>query len=286
MRASCSNIPPAGSRPPRSRRFPASRSPVRCRWPRVATPPALASSADNFPAANPSPLPARFLALPHGLPHTEVVKLIDGQAYRYSRLSLPGYDRMLDLYVILYAGKNPTALACYATKASSGYLSQCEQIVAGLTPIGQSSTYDLTPDTGYARRLGRLIEGLNGERLKLRREMRIQATPAAVGGLATTLADRFAAAAASLAVLESPPVAGPYANRAGEFDPAGARHLQGPGRGVQGRRPGRLRRRAGAGERGGGRCRHGARGLCPAWVQPDVAWRQRIPCWLTAVKCA
>jgi hypothetical protein len=163
----------------------------------------------QLPAGEPSPLPGRFLALTRGMPHTEVVKLIDGQAYRYSRLSLPGYDRILDLYVILYAGNSPTALACYATKAFSSYLSQCEQIVARLTPIGQSSTYDLTPNTAYARRLGALIEGLNGERLKLRREMRIQATPAAVGGLATTLADRFAAAAASLAVLESPPAAGP-----------------------------------------------------------------------------
>jgi hypothetical protein len=53
-----------------------------------------------------------------------------------------------------------------------------------------------------------LIEGLNGERLKLRREMRTRATPAAVGSLATALADRFAAAAASLAALESPPAAG------------------------------------------------------------------------------
>lgn len=163
----------------------------------------------QLPGGESSPLPDRLLTLMRGMPHTEVVKLIDGQAYRYSRLRLQGYDRILDLYVILYAGNNPTALACYATKALSGYLSQCEQIVARLTPIGQSSTYDLTPNTAYARRLGALIEGLNGERLKLRREMRVQATPAAVRSLATTLGDRFAAAAASLAALESPPVAGP-----------------------------------------------------------------------------
>jgi hypothetical protein len=163
----------------------------------------------QLPGSEASPLPGRFLALLHGTPHTEVVNLIDGQAYRYSRLSLPGYDRALDLYVILYAGKSPTALACYAAKASSGYLAQCEQIVARLTPIGQSSTYDLTPDTTYASRLGGLIEGLNRERLTLRHEMRAHATPAAVGGFATTLADRFAVTAGSLAALEPPPVAGP-----------------------------------------------------------------------------
>jgi hypothetical protein len=163
----------------------------------------------QLPGGESSPLPGRFLALLRGIPHTEVVNLIDGQAFRYSHLNLPGYDRILELYVILYAGKSPTALACYAARASSGYLSQCEQIVARLTPIGQSSTYNLTPDTVYARRLGALIEGLNGERLTLRREMRTHATPAAVGGFATTLADRFAVTAASLAALEPPPVAGP-----------------------------------------------------------------------------
>jgi hypothetical protein len=163
----------------------------------------------QLPGGQSSPLPGRFLSLLRGTPHTEVVNLIDGQAFRYSGLSLTGYDRTLDLYVILYAGKSSTVLACYAAKASSGYLSQCEQIVAGLTPIGQSSTYDLTPDTGYAHRLGGLIEGLNAQRLTLRREMRTHATPAAVGQFASALADRFAAAAASLAALESPPVAGP-----------------------------------------------------------------------------
>jgi len=271
VRASCSNIPPAGSRPPPVQRFPASRSPVRCRWPRAATRPARALLSGQLPGGEPSPLPGRFLALMRGMPHTEVVKLIDGQAYRYSRLSLPGYDRILDLYVILYAGSNPTALACYASKEFSSYLSQCEQIVARLTPIGQSSTYDLTPNTAYARRLGAVIDGLNGQRLKLRREMRIQATPAAVSGLATTLADRFAAAAASLAVARIAAGGRFHANRAGELDRARPRRVQDPCRRVHRQRSGWLRRRTSAGRHGGGRCGHCARGLCPAWVQPELA---------------
>jgi hypothetical protein len=156
----------------------------------------------------PSPLPARFLALMRGIPHVEVVDLLDGQAYRYSRLSLPGYDRILALYVIPNAEESSTVLACYAAKESAAYLPQCEQIVAKLTLIGQSSTYELTPDTTYAHRLGALVEGLNRERLTLRREM-LDAAPAAVRNLATTLADRFANVAASLSVLESPLVAGP-----------------------------------------------------------------------------
>ncbi len=166
--------------------------------------------AGELPSGEPGPLPARFTALLHGTPHTEVVNLIDGQAYRYSHVEIAGYDRALDLYVILYAGRGPTALACYGPQnASSADLSQCEQIVAGLTPLGQSSTYDLTPDTGYAQRLGSLIEGLNRERLTLRGEMHTHPTPATVGRLAATLADRLAAAASSLALLEAPPVAAP-----------------------------------------------------------------------------
>ena len=162
----------------------------------------------QLPAGEASPLPGRFLALARGIPYVEVMNLLDVQAYRYSRLSLPGYDRILDLYVIPNSGGNATALACYASNGFSAYLSQCEQIVAKLTPVGQSQ-YDLTPNTPYARRLGALIEALDRERLRLRSEIRRAAAPAAVGRLATALAGRFATAAASLAALEPPLAAGP-----------------------------------------------------------------------------
>lgn len=157
----------------------------------------------------PSPLPARFLALMRGIPHVEVVDLLDGQAYRYSRLGLPGYDRILDLYVIPSVEESSTVLACYAAKAFAAYLPQCEQIVAKLTLIGQSSTSELTPETTYAHRLSALIEGLNRERLTLRRQMHLDAASVAVRNLATMLAARFAGVATSLSVLESPLVAGP-----------------------------------------------------------------------------
>jgi hypothetical protein len=162
----------------------------------------------QFAGGGPSPLPARFLTLMRGIPNVEVVDLLDGQAYRYSRLSLSGYDRILDLYVIPNAQESSTVLACYAAKEFSTYLPQCEQIVAKLTLVGQSSTYELTPDTAYAHRLGALVEGLSSERLTLRREMH-DAAPAAVRNLAATLADRFAAVATSLSGLESPLIVGP-----------------------------------------------------------------------------
>jgi hypothetical protein len=143
-----------------------------------------------------------------GIPHTEVSDLLEAQAYRYGQVSLSGYDRTLDLYVIPNPGGDPTALACYASKGFSVYLHQCEQIVAKLTLVGQSST-DLSPSAAYAHGLGGLIKALDGQRLILRREMRRGSTPAVVGRLATVLAGRFATAAASLATLEPPLVAGP-----------------------------------------------------------------------------
>jgi hypothetical protein len=161
----------------------------------------------QLPAGQTSPLPDRFLGLMRGIPHAEVVDLLNVQAYRYSRLSLPGYDRILDLYVIPNLGGNPMALACYASTGFSTYLRQCAQIVATLTPVGQSS-YDLTPNAPYARRLGGLVGVLDAERLRLRHEMHRGAAPAAVGRLATALANRFATAGTSLAALEPPLVAG------------------------------------------------------------------------------
>jgi hypothetical protein len=166
----------------------------------------------QLPAGEPSLLPGRFLALVRGIPHAEVVGLFDIQAYRYSQLSLPGYNRVLDLYVIPNLGGNATSVACYAANGYLGYLRQCEQIVAKLTPVGQSSS-DLTPDPGYARRLDGLVGVLDRERLRLRREMSRGSTPAAMGRLATALADRFATAGASLAALE-PPLAASQAQAA------------------------------------------------------------------------
>ena len=161
----------------------------------------------QIPGGGASPLPGRLLAQLRGSPSTEVVDLLDAQAYRYSQLSLRGYDRVLDLYVIPSPASSNTALACYASSGESGVLRQCEQIVAGLTPVSRSPS-DLTPEAGYAASLKRLIDTLDGERLKLRGNMRATVAPSALRRLATTLAERFAAAAKALAVLEPPSPAG------------------------------------------------------------------------------
>jgi hypothetical protein len=161
----------------------------------------------QLPAGEAGPLPARFVSPLRGLPRTDVLDFLGGQAYRYSMLRIPGYDRVLNLFVIPNPGSGSTALACYAAKPFASELQKCEQIVAKLTLVGQSQ-YDLNPDARYAQGLSTLIGALDRERLLLRREMRQRGTPAAVGSLAGTLAERLAGTARSLSALEQPLAAG------------------------------------------------------------------------------
>ncbi|MGH2863689.1 MAG: hypothetical protein ACRDJX_00410 [Solirubrobacteraceae bacterium] len=158
----------------------------------------------GLPGGEASPLPSAFLALVHGAPHVEVVSLAHLQAYRFSQLS--GYERILDVYVVPTAGGTPTALVCYATSAGAGYLQQCEQIVATATLVGETS-FNLSPDAGYASQLKTLIETLAGGRTTLRREIRASSAPARLSSLASRLAGEFASAATRLASLEAPQAA-------------------------------------------------------------------------------
>ena len=155
-----------------------------------------------LPASKLSPLPARFVANLRGLPETGIVSLQEVQAYRYARLNIPGYDRMLTLFVIPNPHGQPTALACYASANYSTDLKRCEQIVATLTLVGQTQSYDLTPEAAYARRVNASVAALDRERVALRRELGTQAAPARVHAVATRLAGGFEEAATSLSRLE------------------------------------------------------------------------------------
>ncbi len=158
----------------------------------------------KLPAGASGPLPASLLALLHVVPHVEVLDLLHGQAYRFSGLS--GYERTLDLYVIPTAGGSPTALVCYASNRSAAYLNECEQIVATVTLVGETS-YPLSPSAAYADQLGALIGSLDKERLRLRSEISASSAPATLSTLAKALASRFAGTAASLTALEAPQAA-------------------------------------------------------------------------------
>jgi hypothetical protein len=158
----------------------------------------------QLPAGAPSPLPVAFVALLHVVPHVEVVNLTHLQAYRFSGLS--GYERTLDIYVIPTVGGSPTALVCYAPSGSTGYLNQCEQIVASVTLVAQT-TYDLSPSASYASQLATLMTALDKERVTVRREIHASTVLRGVASLASTLADRFESAATSLTALEAPQAA-------------------------------------------------------------------------------
>ena len=86
-------------------------------------------------------------------------------------------------------------------------MTACERIVATLTLVGHSQSYDLTPEPGYARQLSRGIGALDGQRVVLRREMHQRAALSTVQLLAARLADGFANAATSLSLLQPPLVA-------------------------------------------------------------------------------
>jgi hypothetical protein len=164
--------------------------------------------AGELPGGEASPLPGPFVARLRQLPDTEVVGLVEIQAYKYAGLSVPGFDRNLTLYAIPNPGGDGTVLACYSSAAFSAYMRTCQQIVATLTLVGRSQLYELTPEPTYARQLSGLLGVLNAQRVAMRRELGARATPTTVARLAARLAEGFANAAASLSALEPPQATG------------------------------------------------------------------------------
>ena len=159
----------------------------------------------QLPEGGAGPLPRSFVDHVGQLPDTQVVNLLEIQAYKYAEPSIPGFERKLSIYSI----PNPpngdgTVLACYVSAAFSSYMRACQQIVATVTLVGQSQLYELTPEPTYARELNTSLEALNGQRVALRREMAARATPATARRVATRLAEAFASAGASVSALEPP----------------------------------------------------------------------------------
>jgi hypothetical protein len=159
--------------------------------------------AGALPAGQGNPLPGKLLARLRGRPTTAVVGLQEAQAYRYTGLSIAGFDKALTVYVVPNPGGNSTALACYAAAAQSPEMQACQASVATLRLAGQSQTYDLTPTAEYAQRLSASISSLNSQRTTLRGQMGGGATPQALRHVAGRLARAFAETAASLSGLET-----------------------------------------------------------------------------------
>jgi hypothetical protein len=164
--------------------------------------------AGSLPSGQPSPLPSTLLARLRAQPTTAVVELQEAQAYRYTNLSISGFDGSVVIYVVPSPGAEPTALACYASPAQAAELATCQRIVATLTLAGRAQSYDLTPQPEYAQQLSGTIAALDAKRSSLRTQMGSSASPARVGQLAAQLAGAFAQAAGSLSGLETTLVTG------------------------------------------------------------------------------
>jgi hypothetical protein len=159
--------------------------------------------AGALPAGQGSPLPGQLLARLRQQPTTAVVSLQEAQAYRYSGLSIAGFDKGLTVYVVPSPGGDSTALACYAASAQSPEMQACERSVATLRLAGQSQTYDLTPKPEYAQGLSASISTLNAQRATLRGQMGSGTSPQGLQRVAARLARAFAEAAGSLSGLET-----------------------------------------------------------------------------------
>ena len=127
--------------------------------------------AGLLPGGEPGTLPHAFLALMGRLPATEVVSLLGNQAYRYPRLKVPGFAPEVTLYTIPYPSGETTVVGCYASAGFAADARTCEHIVATLTLVSQSQSYDLTPSATYAAELTALIAVLESKRVSLRHEM-------------------------------------------------------------------------------------------------------------------
>jgi hypothetical protein len=177
----------------------------------VATQPAAHAGliVGTLPAGELGPLPRRFVAGLKQLPQTAIVELVEGQAYRYTHFTGPGFAVPLTLFVVPNAEGQSTALACYAPSARSPYMRACEGIVAGVTVVGQTQIYQLTPEAGYATKISTAVASLDRLRVSLKRELHPQITVARTQQLAMQLAAGFAKAGESLSQLEPSLAAAP-----------------------------------------------------------------------------
>lgn len=163
----------------------------------------------TLPSGELAPLPRKFVAALRRAPSTEIVNLLEVQAYRYARLSVPGFGKALSLFVIPDRGGAPTALACYAPTPSSAYMRACERSVAAVTVTGQLQGDQLTPDPTYAAKISAAIAALDRVRVSLKHELGPKVSAATAQRLARRLASGYAAASSALAVLEPSAEAAP-----------------------------------------------------------------------------
>jgi hypothetical protein len=164
--------------------------------------------AGQLPVSEATPLPATFLTRLDGLPHVEVVNLVSTQAYRYTRIGLPNFNRAIDLYVIPAAGSGARVMACFAPTRLTPASQQCERIVSDVALTGPPAE-TLTPEPIYAKQLSSVVSSLQAERSRARRQTAGGSSVAQVASAAASLAARLSSASESLAALQPPQLVAP-----------------------------------------------------------------------------
>ena len=158
----------------------------------------------GVPAGEAAPLPLSFVRALATPPSAEVVSLAETQAYRYSGLSVAGFEGSVTVFAIPEPGGSATIAACYARPGDAAFLERCAGVVAGVTQLAQTAGYDLVPEAAYARRLARLVGELGARRSDVARTRGAGATQGELARLGAGLSQAYARAAGGLAGLEAP----------------------------------------------------------------------------------
>jgi hypothetical protein len=155
-----------------------------------------------------NPLPAALLARLGRPLSAQVVDLLNTQAYRYSYPTMPGSGARVTLYAIPESATTKTVALCYSSAGSTGYMRACEQIAATLTffsPTDEAQAGgDLTPETGYARKVGVAIGRVDRLRATLRSEIRPGVDRTVAASASASLGAGLAHVAYSLSVVQPP----------------------------------------------------------------------------------
>ena len=159
------------------------------------------------------PVPPQLLAGVRQPPDTQVVDLLNTQAYRYSGLSIKSSGMALTLYTIPTSSASTTAIVCYAKSGSAGDLRACERLAGTLTiatssPQVEVRTYQsLTPQLAFGKQISAVAARVQTLLSTLRPELRQGASRADSAAVARRLAGGLAGAAGSLAAVSPPPAA-------------------------------------------------------------------------------
>jgi hypothetical protein len=156
----------------------------------------------SLPAGERGPLPRGFLRSLTRPPQTAIVNLSVLQAYRYVGADVATLSGPLTVYAIPLPGGRTTIAACYAQQGAEAFVGRCSRVVAGLTELGPSQSYNLAPELAYARGLAAAIGEVDAGRSQIAGTPAGATTPADIQRLAAELAARFARAKAGLAALE------------------------------------------------------------------------------------